>query len=135
MNLHLKPNHSKLFYSAALFNWAVALTFLIFYQPVFNLIGLTPVPKSPIYLHLFASLVAIFGIAYYWAGKDLNKNINLVKLGIIGKLTVFFLSLTYYLIGLVSWQLPALASVDLLYSILFINALRHNNSFQSINNI
>ena len=126
--MHLKPNHSKLFYSAALFNWSVALTFLIAYQPVFNLIELTPVPKSPIYLHLFACLVAIFGIAYYWAGKDLNKNINLVKLGIIGKLTVFVLPLA-------SWQLPALASVDLAYSILFINALRHNNAFQSINKI
>jgi hypothetical protein len=80
-------------------------------------------------------LVAIFGIAYYWAAKDLNKNINLVKLGIIGKLTVFVLPLAYYLVGLVSWQLPALASIDLVYSILFINALRHNNAFQSINKI
>lgn len=124
--------HRKLFFSAALFNWSVAITFLFAYQPVFDLIGLSPVPQNPIYLHLFACLVAIFGLAYYWAGKDLKKNRNLVRLGIIGKLTVFALPLAYCLAGYISWQLPALASADLVFAVLFANALRHNIYSQPI---
>lgn len=126
MNTH--ACHSKLLFSAALFNWSVAIVFLLAYQPVFRLIGLNPVPHNPIYLHLFACLVALFGLAYYWASQDLEKNRNLVLLGVIGKLSVFALPLMYCLFGAISWQLPALASVDLVYAILFINVLRQTAS-------
>lgn len=133
--MNMKKSHRDLFLSAALFNWAVAITFLFAYQPVFNLIGLSPVPQNPIYLHLFACLVAAFGLAYYWISQDFQKNRNLVKLGIIGKLTVFALPLAYCLASSISWQLPALASVDLIFAILFANALRKNTSTQSITTI
>lgn len=133
--MNAENQHRYLFFSAALFNWSVAITFLFAYQPMFELIGISPVPQNPIYLHLFACLVAIFGLAYYWAGKDLKKNRNLVRLGIIGKLIVFALPLAYWLAGHISWQLPALASADLIFAILFTNALRQNTCSQSITTI
>ncbi|MCO4756935.1 MAG: hypothetical protein KC477_02890 [Oceanospirillaceae bacterium] len=126
--MNTNAHHCKLLFSAALFNWSVAIVFLLAYQPVFHTIGLSPVPHNPIYLHLFACLVALFGVAYYWASQDLMNNRNLVLLGVIGKLSVFILPLMYYLLGYISWQLPALASVDLIYAILFINVLRHTAS-------
>lgn len=113
----------KLFFSAAMFNWLVALVLLFGYQPAFELIGLTPIPDHPIFLHLFAVLVAIFGFAYYKAGKDFETNRNLIELGSIAKLIVFAMALGYFLSGTISWQLPLLASVDLIYSLLFIRAL------------
>lgn len=116
--------YQRLFISAALFNWAVAAIFFLAYKPFFNLIGLTPVPAHPIYLHLFACLVAVFGIAYFWISQDVAENRNLVTLGIIGKLSVFAMPLAYFLAGSISWQLPALASADLIYAMLFANALR-----------
>lgn len=119
-------NYRTLFLSAAIFNCSVAVIFLFAYQPIFNLIGLNPIPQNPIYLHLFACLVALFGIAYYWVAQDFTNNRNLVVLGVIGKLAVFTVPLGYCLLGYVSWQLPALASADLLFAALFIGALRRS---------
>lgn len=133
--MHSENQHHPLFLSASVFNWIIAITFLFAYQSVFSLIGLKPTPQNPIYLHLFACLVAVFGLAYYWVSKDLEKNRNLIRLGIIGKLTVFSLPLAYCLAGYISWQLPVLASFDLIFAILFANALRQNNSSQSIKTI
>jgi hypothetical protein len=116
-------SNQKLFFSAAIFNWLVALVFLFFYQSAFKLLGITPIPSNPIYLHLFAILVAMFGWAYYKAGVDFIANRNLIELGAIAKVAVFALPFGYFLMGLISWQLPLLASVDLLYALLFIRAL------------
>lgn len=117
-------SNPKLFFSAAMFNWFVALVFLFSYQSAFKLLGITPIPDNPIYLHLFAILVAMFGWAYYQAGKDFTANRNLIELGTIAKIVVFLLPFGYFLVGLISWQLPLLASVDLLYALLFIRALK-----------
>jgi hypothetical protein len=117
-------SNPKLFFSAAIFNWLVALVFLFAYQPAFKLLGITPIPDNPIYLHLFAILVAMFGWAYYQAGTDFIANRNLIELGAIAKIAVFLLPFGYFLVGLISWQLPLLASVDLLYALLFIRALK-----------
>ncbi len=128
MRLNAPSGHRTLFFSAALFNWTVAAIFLLFYRPIFQLIGISPVPHNPVYLHLFACMVALFGLAYYWAAKNLEKNRNLVQLGIIGKLSIFTLVLAYGLSGSVSWQFSALVSVDLVYAILFAIVLRQTAS-------
>ncbi|MBU2964653.1 hypothetical protein Q4508_17765 [Amphritea sp. 2_MG-2023] len=120
--------HRSFFFTAALFNWTVAIIFLFAYQPVFNLIGLSPVPQNPIYLHLFACLVALFGLGYYWVSLDFDKNRNIVYLGIVGKLAVFALPVGYYFAGSISWQLPALTCVDLVFAMLFLNTLRQSSS-------
>lgn len=117
-------SNQKLFFSAAIFNWLVALVFLFFYQSVFKLLGFTPIPDNPIYLHLFAILVAMFGWAYYKASTDFIANRNLIELGAIAKIAIFLLCLGYFFMGLTSWQLPLLASGDLLYALLFIRALK-----------
>ena len=65
----------------------------------------------------------VFGIGYYWKSKNIQRNRDLIKLGIIGKTFVFCL-LTY------GWQTDVVTilvflagAVNLLVTLLFVEAL------------
>jgi hypothetical protein len=121
--------HSKiLFLSAAVFNWAVGLA-LAFQAPLlFELFRVTPAPTEPLFLQLFSWLVVVFGIGYFWVSRDPVTNVPIIKLGLIGKISVVLAALACVLMGAVSWQMMILASADLLYAILFWRALSANQN-------
>ena len=119
---------SKLFKSAAGFNWLVGVALLVNAPLLFELFGVEPAPQAGVLLHLFAALVFIFGIGYYWAANDLEANAPVVRLGMYGKLAVFTVGLLDVILGVVSWQILLLLSVDLVYAILFYYSLKTVNS-------
>ncbi len=113
-----------LFLTAALFNWAVAVAFVIDAAYLFRLFAVSPEPTEPLFVILFAWLVFAFGIAYYWISRDPAGNAPLIRLGIVGKSGVVVASLLCVFYGIVSWQLLILVAVDAVYAILFWRALR-----------
>jgi hypothetical protein len=112
-----------MFLSAALYNWLVAGIFGIGHQPLFAAFGIAPVPTPPLYFHLFLGAVALFGYMYYRVSRDLTQTL-LVQLGVAGKSLVFAIVAAYGVAGIASWHLIALATVDLLYVLLFVGFLR-----------
>jgi hypothetical protein len=119
-----ESSRKKMLFSAACFNWLVALALLAIPEKLFLLFHVTPLPTEPLFLHLFAVVVFVFGFGYYWAARDFVRNAPIVRLGMIGKLGVFVTGLLNALLGNVSWQILLLVSVDLLYAILFFIALK-----------
>ncbi len=117
-------SNNAMFLTAAIFNWAVGLTLAFKAELLFELFRVTPVPAEPLFLQLFSWLVIVFGIGYFWAYKDPVANVPIIKLGILGKLSVVLVALACVLAGAVSWQMMLLASADLLYVILFWRALK-----------
>ena len=113
-----------MFTSAAWFNWLAGVAVAVNAELLFGLFKITPLPTEPLFLQLFAWLVIVFGIGYFWASRDPEANVPVIKLGIIGKLSVVLVSLACVLTGGVSWQMLILVSVDLLYAILFWRALK-----------
>lgn len=113
-----------MFLTAAWFNWAVGLALSINAGLLFGLFGVNPAPTEPLFLQLFSWLVIVFGIGYFWASKDPAGNAAIIKLGILGKLSVFAVGVACVLGGTVSWQMILLVSVDLLYAILFWRSLK-----------
>jgi hypothetical protein len=116
--------NKTMFLTAAIFNWAVGLTLAFKAEFLFELFRVTPVPVEPLFLQLFSWLVIIFGIGYFWAYKDPVANVPVIKLGILGKLSVVLVALACVLAGAVSWQMMLLASADLVYVVLFWLALK-----------
>ncbi len=112
-----------LFLTGAIFNWAVGLALAFQARLLFELFRVTPVPTEPLFLQLFAWLVVAFGVGYFWVSRDPAGNIPIIKLGILGKLSVVLSALACVLMGAVSWQMMILASADLLYLMLFWRAL------------
>ena len=113
-----------MFTTAALFNWMAGGAVVINAVWLFGLFGVTPLPTEPLFLQLFAWLVIVFGIGYFWVSRDPVANVPIIKLGMIGKLSVVLVSLACVLTGSVSWQMMTLVSADLLYAILFWRALQ-----------
>ena len=113
--------YKKLFLIAAIWNWGATIPFFCAYEPIFNLLG-ERVPTSPVWLQLFLALAFVFGIGYYWVSKDLS-NVEIVKMGAIGKILVFLLPLYYAIIGSIGWIMVAIVFADLVFAILFIQYL------------
>ena len=113
-----------MFTTAAWFNWVAGLAVAVNVELLFSLFRITPLPSEPLFLQLFAWLVIVFGIGYFWASRDPAANVPVIKLGMIGKLSVVLVSLACVLTGSVSWQIMLLMSIDLLYAILFWRALK-----------
>ncbi len=107
-----------MFLTAALWNAlaAVAVLFLI------NK-GTPRMALDAIGQELLAACLATFGLGYYWMSRDLSKNRDLVRLGVIGKLLVFVVFLGHLLLGRITLRLALPSLVDLLFGILFLEFL------------
>jgi hypothetical protein len=118
-----------MFTTAAWFNWVAGGAVAVNVELLFGLFRITPLPTEPLFLQLFAWLVIVFGIGYFWASRDPVVNVPVIKLGMIGKLSVVLVSLACVLTGSISWQIMLLVSADLLYAILFWRALKSIRGF------
>ena len=123
--------YKNLFFIGAIWNWLATLSFLLGYQWLFPLFKMD-LPQYPVFLILFMGLAFIFGIGYYWVSRDISKNHDIVKMGILGKLFVFASLLWAAMTGQISWLLAGAGTGDLILAILFIEFLvfcRRNNVF------
>lgn len=112
------------FLTGAIFNWLVGLALLYDAALVFDLFRVTPVPTESLFVQLFAWLVIVFGVGYFWISQDPSGNVPIIKLGMLGKASVVLVCLAAVLMGTVSWQMMILASVDGVYAVLFFTALK-----------
>lgn len=117
--------YKYLFIIGAIWNIVASSSFIlssIFMSSIFPTYGVA-VPISMIWLHSFLFLVINLGIGYLIVSFDISKNHGIVIIGIIAKLGYFLISLIYFIIGDIG--LPALlsASVDVIFSALFIEFL------------
>lgn len=115
----------NMFISAAWFNWMIAVALLTNVDAVFSLFNIHPLPGNQLFVHFFSVVVFAFGIAYYWISRDMTANSPLIKFGALAKMMLVGMGITDVLLGIVSWQILILLPVDLIYSILFIAALRN----------
>ena len=113
-----------MFLGGAVFNWVVALS--LFFKPevLLGLFAVTPHPEQSLWIQQFASLVFVFGIGYYWASRNFEANVQIIKLAVIGKAGVVLIGLLNVMSGDISWQFILPASGDLGFVILFIIALK-----------
>lgn len=121
-----------LFLFAAAWNWVISALFFFFYGKIFSSLNMRPL-NYPATLKLFMCLVFVFGLGYYWAYKDANKNIPVIKMGAIGK-TFIFMILFYYCF--ITKGIPVIlvipGVVDLIFAILFVEFLIHANPHRQI---
>jgi hypothetical protein len=113
-----------LFLSAAAWNVlsAAAVLFLLTSSRVRSEMGY-PGQVDTISLQLLATCLFVFGVGYYWVSRDLTRNRDLVKLGVIGKPFVFLVFLGHALTKEIPASLVAPSVVDLLFGMLFLEFL------------
>ena len=113
-----------LFLSAAVWNIlaAGAVLFLLSNAQIRGEMGFPGRPDM-ISLQLLATCLFVFGLGYYWVSRDLSRNRDLVKLGVIGKPLVFLVFFGHALEQEIPWLLIVPSVVDLLFGVLFLEFL------------
>lgn len=109
----------KLFTTAAIFNLLAGLPLLIAMRPVGELMGLQITPTAALFIHITMGVVVVFGWVYWQIARDPLRYRPYILLGIILKLLVVGVIYAHWLVGDISWPLPALAFGDIVFSFLF----------------
>ena len=114
----------NLFFIGALWNWSAAILFVGL--SVVNRQLLTyfhNIPQTMLWYYCFLGAVFVFGMGYYWISKDVRRNRDIIKMGIMGKIIVFLLFLIYLLKGEITSLLFLAGCVDLIFTVLFVKIL------------
>jgi hypothetical protein len=111
-----------LFKVGAVFNWIMAVSFLVgslAVADIFALFGTTD-PPTLFFLHALLGLIFVYGIGYYMVGQDITKNRGIVWLGVLSKLSFFSFCVTYFLLGDLSFIIVVFGSFDFFFACLFL---------------
>jgi hypothetical protein len=86
---------------------------------LFKLLGI-PFPGDPMFVRLFGAVVTALALAYWYAWKDPERNVAIIKFGILDNglvtATILFLAFT---VGLSSWFFWASAVLTAFFFISF----------------
>ena len=89
------------FLVAALYDLILGAVFFVFYGPIFTLLD-AALPNSTSYIHLMAGFVFVQGVGYWFVYRNMLRNVDIVKLGVVYKAVYSLVAFYYLLIG----QLP-----------------------------
>jgi hypothetical protein len=86
----------------------------------------TPRP-DPVYRALFLALAFVFGLGYWWVGRDPCRNRDIIRMGVLGQLSVF--TVLMYAVVFTSRPMPEPflmpGLVDLVFALAFLVFLRN----------
>ena len=108
-----------LFLVAAVYDLILGLAFFFFYKPVYAYFNIT-LPDYPVYLQMAAAFVIAMGVGYYYIYKNLYRNIDLVKLGIVYKFVYSVLVGYFYFVDVANVVFFRFAIIDAAFMFLFI---------------
>ncbi|MBD3252713.1 hypothetical protein GF386_03215 [Candidatus Pacearchaeota archaeon] len=108
-----------IFLIAAVYDFVLGILFLVFYKSIYNFLGIT-LPVYPMYMQMAAAFVIAMGVGYYFVYKNLYRNIDLVKLGVVYKAVYSGLAGYFYLSDLGHVIFFWFAIIDIIFLLLFV---------------
>lgn len=120
-----KKYYKIMFFSAAIWNWLIGLTFLILSLITPNILSLfgVEIPPSLVFMQMLFILVIIFGIGFFIVYLDFEQNQGIIKMSVFEKVSFFIVFFIYFILGDVNYLVLLPTIIDLLFGILFIEFL------------
>lgn len=110
----------NVFLVSSIYDFVLGILFFLFYKPVFNFLNIT-IPSHPEYLQMSAAFVAVLGVGYFFVYKNITRNRDLWKLGVLYKITYFLLIFYYYFIlHTANITFLYFAFIDVIFVVLFL---------------
>ncbi len=108
------------FLVAALYDVVLGVVFFFLYKPLFDTLDIA-LPNNTSYIHLTAGFVFVQGVGYWFVYRNMLRNVDLVKLGIVYKaiysaVAVYYLAIGELLDAIFGW----FAVFDVGFLLLFI---------------
>ena len=110
---------------AALWNWALAIGFLLLSRIDINLFlafGLD-IPNTLLWFDSFMGLVFVFGIGFYIVSTNVKENHGLILMACFEKPIVFIIPLIWFFLGQASIWVVGFVTGDLIFGLLFMEDL------------
>jgi len=126
MNVSLNHENAyrNLFLIAALYDFVLGCTFLFFlpffFEEIFNITA----PNYPVFHQGGAAFVFVMGIGFYFVYRNMYRNIDIVKIGIIFKTVYTILAFYYVFIENMPWVFLIFGFLDMVFIVFFILFLR-----------
>jgi hypothetical protein len=115
--------HSILFKVAAIWNWVLAVAFIVLPRidiAYFSLAGDVPPPPTLLWADSFFLLVFVVGLLLYAISINYEISQSFIPVVIFEKVTIFIVGFFYFIIGEASILVVGFVAGDLLLGILFI---------------
>jgi hypothetical protein len=113
----------RFFRVAAAYNVAVGLPFLVAEGAIREFLGMTPA-VYPIFSQMLFAFVVLLGWGYWMVAEAPERNRDIVKLGVAGKLVAAALCIFYAATGAIPVALAAPGVGDLVFVAFFVKYLR-----------
>lgn len=111
------------FLVAALYDVILGAVFFFLFGPIFDLLEVA-LPNNTSYIHLNAGFVFVQGIGYWFVYRNMLRNVDLVKLGVIYKAIYTLVAVYYLAIGELPDAIFAwFAAFDVLFLLGFVRFL------------
>ncbi len=121
--MNKEPFYKGLFLVAGLYDLILGTIFFFFYVPLYGYFGIT-LPNHPEYVQAPALFIVILGIMFFYIYKNMYKNVDMVKIGILSKAAYSGLAFYHYLFTSLPAIFVVFAWFDLAFLILFVMFLR-----------
>jgi hypothetical protein len=116
--------YKKVFLIAAAYDLILGAAFFWAWRPVFDSLGIAYPPNAS-YLQIAAAYVFVQGLGYWFVYRDIVRNLDLVRLGIVYKAIYVGLAVYYVAIGELEHTVFAwFAVLDVVFLALFVACLR-----------
>jgi hypothetical protein len=115
--------YKGLFLVAGLYDVVLGTTFFLFYVRLYGYFGIT-LPNHPEYVHAPSLFIVILGVMFFYIYKNMYKNVDMVKIGILSKAAYSGLAFYHYVFTSLPVIFVVFAWFDLAFLILFVMFLR-----------
>ena len=114
-----KP-YRTLFFIAALYDFILVFVFFAFLRFFFEDIFNMPYPLYPAFFQAAAAFVFVMGVGFYFVYRNMYRNIDIVKVGIIFKLVYTGLAFYHVFFEGMPWIFSVFGLFDLIFIAFFV---------------
>lgn len=118
------------FLVAAAYDMIIGAVFFFAWAPIFDSLDIAP-PGNLSYLHITTAYVFVQGLGYWFVSRNIVRNLDLVRLGIVYKafyigIAAYYLAIGQLLHAVFAW----FAVFDVIFLVLFVACLRQAAAVQ-----
>ncbi len=108
------------FWVGAIYDMVLGVAFFFFWEAIFNTLGVDP-PEHTSYIHITAAYVFMQGLGYVYVARNMLRNLDIVRLGIIYKaiyigMAVYYIAIDELIHEVFAW----FAVFDAIFLVLFV---------------
>jgi hypothetical protein len=121
--------YKTVFLVGAAYDMILGALFFLTWRPIYDALGVQP-PGNTAYLHIATAYIFVQGLSYWYVSRNIIRNLDIVRVGIVYKAIYVGLAAYYLVIGQLPHPVFAWFAVsDFVFLVLFVTCLRWATSF------